>query len=240
MAFNLANLANALNQGVAGNIVNALNQAANAYLAPNVPAPKPQPAAPIQEPPLPPWILVPPGPLAQNPPAFPPLPQTDPVNAWQWDYASINAFKQAQGGKNKKQAGIDWQASKSKWKDRVGKSWKPVRVLGRGGQGIVGHWKFDGPDRHLRKLNDVAVKQAVKSGPFYKWGDGFETDARLLTLFQPIKTQHIVKMYRHLYKDVGQQTDDFDYGVVHRIFLEYCPGGDLYAWLGSFMNRYVI
>jgi hypothetical protein len=234
MAFNL------------GGIADAINQAVNAAIGPAVPVPQvqAQAQAAIPDAPLPPWILAPPGPPpgGLNPalPPLPPLPVTDPANAWQWDFATINAFKQAQAGRNKKQIGAAWLASEPKWKDHVGKDWKPVRVLGRGSQGIVGHWSYGGPDRHLRKLNDVAVKQAVKSGPFHKWGDGLETEARLLMLFQPIRTQHVVKMYRHMYEDAGQQTDQFDYGVVHRIFLEYCPGGDLSGWLGNYMNKYVI
>lgn len=227
MAFNFGNIAYALVNVALGN--------APAQAPPPVPA-----AAAFPPAPLPPWNFAAPGAGPQNLPTLPPIPPTDPVNAWQWDFASINAFRQAQAGRNKKQAGIAWQASESKWKDRVGKDWKPVRVLGRGGQGVVGHWTFKGPDRHLRKLNDVAVKQAVKAGPTFQWGDGLETEARLLALFQPIKTQHVVKMYRHKYEDIGQQTDEFDYGVVHRIFLEYCPGGDLRGWLGGYMNKYVI
>lgn len=171
-------------------------------------------------------------------PIVPPMPDSDGREHWQYKYSEYKNFKDAYKAKTGKQKEIEWLATESKWKNRVGKDWKAVKVIGRGGQGVVGHWTYDGPDRHLRTLKDVAVKQAVKSGPFYKFGDGLETEAAILSLFQPVKTQHVVKMYRHMYEEMGEGTDKFDHGRVHRIFLEFCPGGDLYNWLNSYMNTY--
>ncbi|KAE8446826.1 hypothetical protein EG329_011603 [Mollisiaceae sp. DMI_Dod_QoI] len=204
-----------------------LGQAMNANIAPQF--------QDGQNPPLPPNPPAVPAPLL--PAQLPPLPITQPENAWQWAFADINLFRQAQRARNKKDSGKAWMSTESKWKDRVGKSWKPVKVFGRGSQSVVGHWTYDGSDRAQRTMNDVAVKQAVKKGPTYTWGDGLEKEARLLMLFQQANTPHVVRMYRHLYEDAGQQTDDFDHGVIHRIFLEYCSGGDLNDWLGDFMNR---
>jgi hypothetical protein len=36
--------------------------------------------------------------------------------------------------------GVKWQGTEKLWTNRVGKNWVAKRVLGRGGQGIVGHW----------------------------------------------------------------------------------------------------
>ncbi|KUJ19058.1 kinase-like protein [Mollisia scopiformis] len=189
----------------------------------------------LKYPPLPPDPQ--PGQTPKFPNQIPPLPDSNPVDAWKWDFATIEAFKKAQAAKSEAYTGKAWMASESKWKNRVGKGWKPVRVLGRGGQGVVGYWTYEGPDRDKKTLKDVAVKQAVKAGPTYRWGDGLEKESQLLHLLQKANTPHIVRMYRQLYEEVGQQTDEFDHGIVHRIFLEYCPGGDLHDWLGKWMNQ---
>lgn len=36
--------------------------------------------------------------------------------------------------------GIAWLETEPRWKNGVGKDWAAKKVLGRGGQGIVGHW----------------------------------------------------------------------------------------------------
>jgi hypothetical protein len=35
---------------------------------------------------------------------------------------------------------------------------------GQGGQGIVGHWTYEGVDRRQKTVTDVAVKQALRAG----------------------------------------------------------------------------
>lgn len=58
-----------------------------------------------------------------------------------------------------------------------------------------------------------------------------------LKLFQGIGTPHIVRMYRHLYNDMGQDTDEtLDTGTVSRIFLEYCPNGDLWKYYDTYQE----
>jgi hypothetical protein len=71
-------------------------------------------------------------------------------------------------------------------------------------------------------------------GPAYIWGDGLESEAVWLARFARVKTPHIVRMYKHLFEEQGQRTMDLDWGLVQRIYLEFCPGGDLRGWL----NRY--
>lgn len=38
-------------------------------------------------------------------------------------------------------------------------------------------------------------------------------------------------MYRHLYRERGNGSMGLDKGLVHRLFMEYCPGGDLEHWM---------
>jgi hypothetical protein len=123
-----------------------------------------------------------------------------------------------------------WLQTDQRWQNKVGKNWVAKKVLGRGGQGIVGWWTYQGPDRANRTMNDIAVKQAVHKSArgFF---DGLKSEAHFYSLFTESNSPHIVRMYRRLYKEPGHQTMDFDEGIIHRIFLEFCPGGDLNRWL---------
>jgi hypothetical protein len=65
-------------------------------------------------------------------------------------------------------ANSQWLKSEVFWKDRVGPGWEPVRVLGRGGNGIAGLWQFNGDgnspkDIWSRQLQHVVVKQSRSS-----------------------------------------------------------------------------
>lgn len=90
--------------------------------------PNPPNAAPIPPPEegLPPAVFAPVLPL----PPVPELKDSDPANNWQWNYSTIQAFRKVQAAKPRKEAQAQWLQTERNWKDRVGKSWKPVRVLG--------------------------------------------------------------------------------------------------------------
>lgn len=77
------------------------------------------------------------------------------------------------------------------------------------------------------------------SGPAYIWGDGLESEAVWLAKFANSKSPHIVRMYKHIYEEKGQKTIDLDWGVVQRIYLEFCPGGDLANWLAKYILKYI-
>lgn len=117
-----------------------------------------------------------------------------------------------------------WLASEPTWGDaRVGEGWTAIRVLGTGGYGIVGHWRYTGPEN--KAFKDIVVKQGLaKNG-------GLNDDADIHVALAPANSNHIVKMYRHVYTGQGSGTSaKFDPGGVgvHRMFLEYCEGGDLF------------
>lgn len=127
-------------------IAAALNQAVN------------QPLAPL--PPNPPQMINPPR-LSQ----LPPIPLTNPGDDWVTDFADVQAFAKAKvAGRYTKNLKRMWLASEQNWKYRIGKNWKGKKVLGLGGQGIVGHWSYEGSDRDQKSVKDVAVKQAVRYG----------------------------------------------------------------------------
>ena len=57
---------------------------------------------------------------------------------------------------------------------------------------------------------------------------GLEEESDFLQAFLAAKTQHIVRIYRRMYRDVGSGSVKPDpIAWVHRMYLEFCPGGDL-------------
>ncbi|KAH7416829.1 kinase-like domain-containing protein [Cadophora sp. MPI-SDFR-AT-0126] len=127
-------------------------------------------------------------------------------------------------------------ATEWKWKNRVGKGWVSKKLLGRGTYGVVGHWTYQGPDRDTKSVKDIAVKQSIRMA-YPSGGFGLEWEAANLLELGKAKSQHIVRMYRHLYEEVGQRTNQYDMGLVHRIFLEYCPGGDAWHWIREHLTN---
>lgn len=124
-----------------------------------------------------------------------------------------------------------WLNTEPHWMHRVGKGFVGKRILGRGGFGIVGHWSYEGPDRDQQVLKDVVVKQGLVWRPDWQWGMHFEAD--MLRQLNKANSSHVLRMYHDLYEEPGFNTDGFDRGLVHRLFLEYCPGGDLDGWSKS-------
>ena len=134
--------------------------------------------------------------------------------------------------------GKRWLRTEPIRNNRVGKSWRAKKVLGRGGQGIVGLWSYEGPDRDHKGLTEVAVKQSVAITPAGKFKAGLSREAQMLEYLRSTGSPHIVKSYRHLYEEPGNNTMPLDAGIVHRLYLEYCPGGDLTDWLHGKLKRY--
>ncbi|KAK0118662.1 hypothetical protein ONS96_011749 [Cadophora gregata f. sp. sojae] len=150
--------------------------------------------------------------------------------SWVWDFGNDVGNNRVAKKGPRKVATDAWMATEWKWKNRVGKGWVPKRLFGRGTYGVVGHWSYQGPDRDAKSLKDVAVKQSIRMAYPSGWY-GLEWEAANLLELGQAKSQHIVRMYRHLYEEVGQRTNEHDKGLVHRIFLEYCPGGDTWQWI---------
>lgn len=58
-----------------------------------------------------------------------------------------------------------WLNSARDWKQRFGNDWVAHKVLGRGGQGIVGHFRYTGNDPGEKEIGDIVIKQsALKDG----------------------------------------------------------------------------
>jgi len=133
----------------------------------------------------------------------------------------------------------NWLDSEKKWKHRVGKGWAAKKVLGRGGQGIIGLWEYEGSDKSSQAMTQVVVKQACIQVPGGRRSTGLLAEEHFLNIFKYTGSPHILKMYRHLYKEIGNNTMEYDHWEVHRIFLEFCPNGDLYDWIEKKRKTYV-
>jgi hypothetical protein len=104
-------------------------------------------------------------PNAPNLQTLPELPISSLGDDWVVDFEELQAYNKAGvAGKRTKVLNEQWLASEKDWKYRVGKGWKGKKVLGQGGQGIVGHWTYEGPDRDQKTVKDIAIKQAVRFG----------------------------------------------------------------------------
>jgi len=77
----------------------------------------------------------------------PRLPLSSLGDDWVIGFDICEAFNKAQiTGRNRKGLYNQWLASEPTWKYRIDKGWKEERVLGRGGQGIIRYWTYEGPD----------------------------------------------------------------------------------------------
>ncbi|CAD6447450.1 eb80d5b9-f1dd-44d8-a9d1-e3274e6b5957 [Sclerotinia trifoliorum] len=133
--------------------------------------------------------------------------------------------------------GAAWLASEPLWSmaSRMGPepAWKGVKILGEGGNGTAGKWELrygrpaEGTQGRLPFKTCVVKQQAGD------WGD-IGNEAKIYEVLRHASSQHVVKMYRRLYEDVGLGTVRADLkGPVQRIYLEYCAQGDLFDMISK-------
>ncbi|KAI9743088.1 MAG: hypothetical protein M1818_003383 [Claussenomyces sp. TS43310] len=133
-----------------------------------------------------------------------------------------------------------WLRSDRRWQNKLGRGWKGRRVLGRGGNGIVGLWEWEGApgdgEGWESRVKRVAVKQMrargrsglMKEGRFMKWANS-------------TGSKHFPQLYKRVYRDVGsgsyQMAIDSNRREVHRMIMEFCEGGDLHQVIRKFMKK---
>ncbi len=114
--------------------------------------------------------------------------------------------------------------SEPTWKVRIGKGWHGRRILGKGSFGVTGLWEYKGDDPNPPAIKQVVVKQTQFS-PYSIRSDGRTAldEGNIGLSLAPIKALHLVRQYggNHL----GDRFAEMEHVV--KIFLEYCPGGDL-------------
>lgn len=118
-----------------------------------------------------------------------------------------------------KAAQDEWLKSDNTWKDRLGQGWKGTKFLGQGSFGKVGLWEFEDANKPQPLITKVAIKQQ-EDNPFASEVE-LEAEGRIMALLTTVRSRHLVRLY-------GQPKADIeDEKKVVRLFMEYCPGGDL-------------
>jgi serine/threonine protein kinase len=116
--------------------------------------------------------------------------------------------------------------SDKNWTRKLGKGWVGKRFLGKGQFGIVGLWEYQGPPQMAPEITQVVVKQVCLDMAHIEppWGEmtGL-SEGTILQKLSKVNTRHIIKMYGG--NKLGDRFGEMS--VVVKMFLEFCPGGDL-------------
>ncbi|KIN07272.1 hypothetical protein OIDMADRAFT_109769 [Oidiodendron maius Zn] len=116
-----------------------------------------------------------------------------------------------------------WLESNKNWKYGLNELWKGKKVLGMGGYGLVGLWEYKKSDDDVIR---VVVKQSAGKDRALK------SESDVLSRIAETGTKHVVRLLKKYHEERGQGTSDqwdSDSGYVSRIYLEYCPHGDMKA-----------
>lgn len=101
-------------------------------------------------------------------------------------------------------------------------NWTGVKILGRGGFGVVGHWSYSIAQRNLPRYTDVAVKEVDNvDDELTKEGDTM----RILGRF----SEHVVRLVKPPRPEpIADEEEDSEWnGLVKRLVMEYCTQGSL-------------
>lgn len=140
-----------------------------------------------------------------------------------------------------------WLERSVTWPGIAG-AWEAVKVLGHGGYGLCGLFKYKGRERNTPGY--IVVKQSGSPDR------NLRNESRLLRNLGASGSPHIVKLYKSYHREGGTGTstkfDPHPYtsepGLgdtyteereVSRIYLEFCARGDLWKWIVFLRNRYV-
>ena len=114
------------------------------------------------------------------------------------------------------------------WLFNLGNGWKATKVLGEGGFGEAVLWEYSGSG-----LSKPPVKQVVvKTGRVSQFGgpqsivnnharNKAKREGNVMKELAAQQSKHILRMYGDLTHDIADDEE------VIRLFLEFCPGGDV-------------
>lgn len=127
-----------------------------------------------------------------------------------------------------------WLYGSNKWNKSFPEGWEAVQVLGAGGYGIAGHWRYAREGPHQRgavegEVRDIVVKQATSV-----YNKGLIMEARIMELLTKTGSRHFPQIYGRVHRDVGRQDHvlvNQKRREVHRIFMEYFEGGSVGSYL---------
>ncbi|OBT69632.1 hypothetical protein VE03_00734 [Pseudogymnoascus sp. 23342-1-I1] len=123
-----------------------------------------------------------------------------------------------------------WLFDSGRWNKSFPSGWEAMQVLGSGGFGIVGHWRYVAAGPHRRgpvegHVRDIVVKQASALH-----NSGLVREAHAMEVVTRTGSRHFPRIYGRLHRDVGRQENagvDQKRREVHRLFMEFCEGGSL-------------
>jgi hypothetical protein len=128
------------------------------------------------------------------------------------------------------------------WPERLGDDfgegiWRAARVLGRGGNGQVTLWQ-------LESEHDVRKNVAVKAPLFAGLTHGLVAEARMMKILNSAQpSDHVVSILGPLNRLEGledlSETEIYRGPGLARIFIEYCPNGNLGRMSRKAMKKYV-
>ncbi len=137
-----------------------------------------------------------------------------------------------------------WLKNSKHWAGLDATKWKGRKVIGAGGNGTVGLWDYIAGDNRMPP--SIVIKQTDPSG-----AEGLQWESKLLRNATKTKSVHIIKLYKACHLEGGTGSHHifdplpFNRGSgaydprkeVARMYMEYCPGGDLNEYVQRHRGR---
>lgn len=118
-------------------------------------------------------------------------------------------------------------ASEPTWRHRIGQGWQGTKFLGKGSFGVTGLWEYKGDGPNPPALKQVVVKQTQPKAYDLENARSTLDEGNIGFLLSGIRAKHLVRQYGG--NRLGDRFAEMEQVV--RIFLEYCPGGDLHQFV---------
>ncbi|CAG8982414.1 hypothetical protein HYALB_00007093 [Hymenoscyphus albidus] len=120
------------------------------------------------------------------------------------------------------------------WQNRIPDGWVGTKFLGKGGFGVTGLWEYKGDPAKAPAITKVVIKMTELLSEDYQ-GTSVDTrprkdrlfEGRILERLSQRRNGHVVRSFG------GNRTGDRfgDMREVVKIFMEFCPGGDVDVFL---------
>ena len=94
----------------------------------------------------------------------------------------------------------EWLHRSKQWTGLDANLWRAKKVLGAGGNGLVGLWEYQG--NNVRFPRNMVIKQGYDDLESMAW------ESKLLRQLTGTGTKHVVKLYKGYHRDGGTGTSD--------------------------------
>jgi serine/threonine protein kinase len=143
----------------------------------------------------------------------------------------------------------EWLIRSEQWPDMAANNYIGRKVLGAGGHGIVGVWENKNKNLPPNMPKYIVVKQVSDLNAMIY--EPLRVESKLLRDILGTGTEHIIKLYKSTHRAGGTGTsstkDPLPFAVggawdpnreVGRIYLEFCPNGDLETQLNTIRDNH--